>query len=906
MLHGRAGELAAVDRLLDGARHGRSGALVVRGEAGIGKSAILDHAAAARDMTVLRGTGIESESELPYAGLHLLLGKAVDRIGALPAPQARALRGALGIGEPARADRFLTGLAVLSLLAELAEERPLLVLVDDAHWLDEGSAQALLLAARRLDAEPIAMIFAVRDGHAPAFGAPGLPELRLGGLDEASAAELLAERAADLAPHVREQIRHQAQGNPLALLELAAAQREGRLAAETAMVRPLPAHSRVRRTFAERIAAVPPRTRTVLLVVAADDTGDPAVVLAAARRLGATTEDLEPAERRGLVHLVEGRLDFRHPLIRTVAYQEATLHQRLAVHRALAEVMDAPQYADRRARHLAAATTGPDEEVAAELERSAEQARARGGYGAVAAAYARAAELTPDPRRRGRRLAAAARAAVDAGRLDQAERLADEAAGHLTDPLELAEVAEIRAALAGGQGRQRAAHDILAEAALSVARRAPQRASGMLFHAVEAAWNAVDFEAVAATAGRAAALGLPGGERIRAMARVADGLNHLGGGDMGDGLAALRELVAFTGDAGPRESATVAFWHLLLGDHEAAHDLAAGLERQCRARSALGALPRVLGLLARAQLLQGRHREARSNAAEGLQLARDIGQPEGEGLPATVLAQLAAIEGDEEEFARISAAALDHATGTSPLRLACARSLLDLGLGRYEAAADRLTEIAAGPARLDGLSSMPDLVEAAVRLGRTGPAREITAWYADWAEHTGRPWALAVASRCRALTGQDVGRHYARAVELHREPGGRPFEQARTELLYGEWLRRARRPSEARTHLRAALETFERLPARPWAERARTELRAAGETTTGRAPDDLTARLTPQELQVARLAAAGLSNREIGAQLFLSPRTVGYHLSNAYPKLGVTSRAALAGLGLGPSAGPSR
>ncbi|HEX2314076.1 MAG TPA: LuxR C-terminal-related transcriptional regulator, partial [Thermomonospora sp.] len=487
---------------------------------------------------------------------------------------------------------------------------------------------------------------------------------------------------------------------------------------------------------------------------------------------------------------------------------------------------------------------------------------------------------------------------------ERAERLADEAARHLDDPLELADVAWIRATLADGQGRQRAAHEILGEAAVSVARRAPDRAAFMLFHAAEAAWNAADFDAVCATAERAVALKLPGADRVRAMARVADGLNHLGGGDVADGVAALRELVdaALTRCATttPRESAAVVFWLLLLGDHEAALDLAVTLERECRAQSALGTLPRALALLARAQLLAGRHREACSTAAEGLQLARDIGQVQSEGLPAIVLAQLAAVEGDEEGFTTIAADVLERGVGTSALRMECARSLLDLGLGRYEAAADRLAAIAAGPARLDGLSSMPDLVEASVRIGRTARVREVADWYAGWATHTRQPWAQGVAARLRALTGPaaEAGRHYARAVELHRRPGGRPFEQARTELLYGEWLRRDRRPSEARPHLRSALETFERLGAPPWAERARTELRAAGESAADGGRADLLSRLTPQELQVARLAATGLSNREIGAQLFLSPRTVGYHLSNAYPKLGVTSRGALARLGL--------
>ncbi|MFI6506654.1 AAA family ATPase [Streptosporangium sp. NPDC050855] len=911
MFHGRTDELAVIDRLLADARGRRSGALVVRGEAGIGKSALLDHAAAeAGDMRVLRGVGIESESELPFAGLHLLLRGVADHVDALPDRQARALRGALGMAPVSGGDRFLTGLAVLTLLADLAEDRPLLCLVDDAHWLDHASAEVLLFAARRLGAEGIALVFAARDLHAPAFPAPGLAEMRLSGLDGATAADLLAGHAADLPRHVREQILREARGNPLALLELSAAQREGQLPAYPYNLGTLPTHSRIQQTFTDRIATLPERTRTLLLVAAADDTGDPAVVLGAAARLGADVEDLEPAEHRRLLLFTEDRLVFRHPLIRAAAYRGATLSRRIAVHRALADTLEAHADADRRAWHLAAASTRPDEEVAAALERSAEHARARGGYAAIAAAYERAASLSPDRHGRGRRLAAAARAAVDAGQLDRAVALADQAVPHALDPTTAAEVARVRATVAGERGQPKVAHEILAEAVLSTAGHDPDTTAAMLFDAVEAAWFAGDLAAVTGVVERARALGHAPDDRVRALVRVAAGLTGLAADEVGDGLPALRELIGLTAGgphrAGFRERARVTWWHLMLGEHVAAHDLAVALVRDCRTEGAIGVLPRALALLARAQMPQGRYRDALASGTEGLRIAHDTGQSDHEGYHAVVLAQIAAVEGDQERCADLVKEVLARGTGANPVWAACALSLLDLGLGRHEAALHRLEGVTAGPNRLDTLSSLPDLVEAAARLGLPGRAAESCRRYRGWAEQSGQPWAGAVALRCRALLADDeeeAGAYYARAVRLHRT-GERPFDRARTELLYGEWLRRSRRRSDARPPLRSALEIFERLGAAPWAARARTELRASGESLAAR--DRGTgplSRLSPQEFQVVRLAAAGLSNRDIGAQLFLSPRTVGHHLYNAYPKLGVATRGELARLDLSAETG---
>ncbi|MBB5957500.1 DNA-binding CsgD family transcriptional regulator [Saccharothrix tamanrassetensis] len=885
MLHGRSSELAVVDRLLADARAGRSGVLVVRGEAGIGKSALLDHVAA-DDFRVLRGTAVESESVVPFAGLNLLLGRVVDQAGSLPPNQAAALRSALGLAPPDGGDCFLVGLAVLTLLADLAEHGPVLCLVDDAHWLDPGSADALVFAARRLEAEGVVVIFAARDLHAPPFPAPGLPELRLTGLSTEDSTALLDEHAADLPRYVRDQIVVEARGNPLALLELPAAQREGHLpAAHAYRVGALPTYSRIQQTFADRIGALPAGTRDLLLVAAADDTGDPGVVFKAASLLGAGLADLEAAEQRQLLRSDEGRLTFRHPLIRAAAYQSAPLARRLAVHKALADVSED---AYRGALHLAAATTAPDEDVARALARSAEDARRRGGYAAVAAAYQRAAALSPDVAQRGRRLTAAAGAALEAGQFDRAGLLADQAADLLDNPVEMARVARIRASLAGEQGRSAEAATVLARAAGCAVHEDLELTEELLFTAAQNAWAARDFAAVRRIAAQAD--GLPGASDVRALARAALGLE---GAAVADALAAIRELLA-TERVRRQGNAVVAWWHLVLGDDQAAFDWAVALERESRDAGALGVLPRALAYLARGRLHLGQPHDARATAEEGLRIASDIGQVFSVGYLHSVLAELAAIEGDEERCLELVAAM----TGGPPrsTRAACALALLDLGLGRHDAVLERLAEVAAGAHRLYAISSLPDLVEAAVRVGKPSVAEDSAAWYGEWAEHTGQTWARAVALRCRALL-TDEERWFTEAVELHRTSGRRPLERARTELLYGEWLRRARRRNDARTHLRSASDAFDRLGAVPWAARARTELRATGESRARPGPDPLGS-LTPQELQVVRLAAEGLSNRDIGAQLFLSPRTVGYHLYKAYPKLGVASRVELGRLDL--------
>ncbi|MFF3493101.1 AAA family ATPase [Streptomyces sp. NPDC002795] len=887
MLLGRDAERAAIEALIAGARAGRSGVLVVRGEAGIGKTALLDEAAAvAEDFRVLRGTGVEFESALPFSGLHLLLRGTTGEIADLPAGQAHALRAALGLGPAPTVgeDRFLVGLAVLSLLAELAEGRPLLCIVDDAHWLDQPSAEALLFAARRLQAERIAIVFAVRDGQAPAFRAPGLAQQVLSRLEGGQAADLLNLYAADLPHHTRTHILAEAEGNPLALLELSAAAREGRTVSSYAAG---PAQGRIQQAFADRIESLPQAARTLLLVAAADDTGEAAVVLRAAAILDAGIEDLEPAERHGLIGLDGDRLVFHHPLVRSAAYQGAPAARRLGAHRALAETSDA----DRSAWHLAAATTEPDEKVAAALEDSAEQAQRRGGQAALAAAYERASALSPDAGPRGRRLRMAAQSALDAGQLDRAGALAEAARRHTSDPMELAATAEVAALAADEQGDRQRAHSLLMDAALSIAEVSPDSAGRMLFQAAASASVVRDAAGAELAAAHAERLGLSDAHRVRALSRLSSP-------DVADRTAALRELYEGVGPdlLSLRGAIRAARWVHDLRDHRQALEHGLCIERECRAQGAVGLLPHALVLVSLGLLNLGRHRDALAGATEGLRMAEDTGQARVQAQIAAVLCHLAAIAGDEARHAEL--AELIHAEnqpgGLHELTSSLAE--LDLGLGRYQAAADRLSATAGQAV----CSCTANEVEAALRAGRPEAAARAHARYADLARHLGQVGIDAIAARCTALlAGDDEAEpHYRHALDLHQQDGN-PYKRARTELLYGEWLRRMQRPADARVALRSAHETFEHLGARPWATRAMAELRAAGETRTAPRHDAAVAgRLTPQELQVARLAATGLSNREIGAQLFLSPRTVGYHLYNAYPKLGVANRVELGRLDL--------
>ncbi|WP_412520694.1 AAA family ATPase [Actinomadura madurae] len=863
MLYGRNDEQARISSLIDKARdHRRSGVLVLRGEAGIGKSALLAQAAD-RVPRALRVTGIEAESGIAFAGLNQLLWPVRDRLDALPAPQAAALRSALGETSPGH-DRFTTGLAVLTLLADLADaDGPVVAVVDDAQWLDTATAEALLFAARRLAAEGVVMLFAARDD---AFATTGLPELRLGRLPRADAERLLAAR--DLAPIVRDRIVREAAGNPLALHEFAAADARRRDDA-----RPLPVTDRVLGAFQAQIGRLPEGTRLMLLIAAAEGRGHMPSLLGAASTFGVGLADLEEAERARLVEVSGRTIAFRHPLIRAAAYQGAVAARRLAVHRALAESADDM---DCRARHRASAALGPDEDVAAELEDAAVRARCRTGYGTAAALYRQAADLTPDPPARAARLGAAADLVLLAGRLDEAEELAVQAEGLGPASADRARLGRVHAAVEYERGDPRAAARRMVDRAAGDDRAAMLRTGAMY------GWTSGELPAVL----RAAEL-LPDDPAVCGLALLARG-DHAGGAPLLAGPVA--EALDGTGDR--VRGAQLA---LIVGDDAAALELAAAEVADGRRHGRIGELPNVLQVQAQTQIAAGLHADAEATVAEAIALARDTGRPHREGRLRAVLARVAAIEGDEVRLRELIAHAPSSAGGIADSALA----LLDLGLGRHDDALRRLEEISRGHHRHGSLLSAADQVEAAVRTGAMDVAREAHSRFSAWAEAVKQPWALAVSLHCEALLS-DSEEPFVQAVRLH-EQSGRPFERARTELLYGEFLRRSRRRADARGPLRSAVSIFERLRAAPWLDRARAELRATGESGTSvpTAPD-LLDRLTPQELQVVRLAASGTSSREIAAQLFLSPRTVEYHLYKAYPKLGISSRRELSRLTLEP------
>ncbi|MEV0650723.1 AAA family ATPase [Phytomonospora sp. NPDC050363] len=874
MLHGRSGEVAALDSLVSSAREGDGGALLISGEAGAGKSALLDHAAGG-DLRVLRAAGVEPESGMAFAALHQLLHPVTDLFDGLPAPQREALRGAFGEAA-APADRFLVAAGVFSLLTEAATEG-LLCLVDDVQWLDAASADALVFAARRLAGHGVAMVLAAR-GEPPTW-ARGLDRLRLTGLNPGDTAALLAERApVEPAPGVVARLTELTGGNPLALAEaadlLTAAQWQDR----EPLPDPLPAGAAI---FAGPVAELSPPARRLLLVAALDGRGDPDVVLAAAG-----SDALAEVEASGLV-TVGAAIAFRHPLVRAAAVAEAGPAGVRAAHQALAENHTDP---DRRALHRAEATVGTDPDVAAELTASAHRAAERGGYADAATALTRAAELTPDRDLRARRLADAARSAWLGGRPGLA-------AGRLADARELARDPALLADLARLRGRFDLNSGDVAEATrLLLATAAEHPSTELLADAAEAASYVGDVPAIV-EAGRLAA------PLERGFLR--DVLVGVGASLDGDpsGGPLLRAAVETARDF---DDATLLLWATTaasyLGEADTAAEFATRAGRFARMSGMTGQLPVVLEFVATGERMAGRLAHSEAVAEEGLALAREAGYTNSVPAHLANLAAVAAIRGEEdrcrERAAEALSIAIPHRIGLRAATANYTLGLLDLGLGRFAAAHDRFTALAAAGPGLGHPTvtwrTSPDRVEAAVGAGELEAAAHVLAEFERWSANAASPATQALLDRSRALTaGPD------RALELLAgavtATGGSPFEHARTCLLYGERLRRAHRPGEARAQLRSAMETFARLGAAPWTERAHGELRAAGENAEGPAADALAA-LTPQELRIARLVGAGASSREVAARLFLSPRTVEYHLYKVYPKLGITSRTELARL----------
>jgi DNA-binding CsgD family transcriptional regulator len=903
-IYGRSAERPVIASLVDGARSSRSGVLVLLGPAGVGKSTLLDEALGdGGDLCVLRARGVESEAEFAFAALHQLLRPVLPQVDRVPEHQSRALRVAIGMEEGPGGELFLVALAVLGVLAEAAEHSPVVCLVDDAQWLDHASADVLRFVARRLGAERIAMLFAARDDDA--FDTAGLPQLRLAGLDADAAAALLDHRAPGRVDReVAQRLVAWSGGNPLALIELPALLTREQLAGAAPLPVPLPVPENVQRVFAVRAGRLPDHARTVLLVAAAEESARLTTVLAAAERLGIGRAALDAVEGAGLASVRQGEIVFSHPLARSAVYQAAPVRARHEAHLALAAVADATGEADRRAWHLAAAALEPDGPAVQELDAAANRARLRGGYAAAGAASERAAELTADAPARCRRLIQAADDAWLAGRFRQVTALLETARPLAGTSLLRADVGRLRGWTALSLGSPGAAHRILVEAARDAAPVDARRARAMLAAAAESAWLASDPATGAELARVAAGLASPGDDNDRLFADLLAGFLHHLDGDVATGTDLLARAVVNAERAGdPNLVAIAAHQAFYLGDDAAALRLSADAVARARAAGGVAELLFALPRLVQAQLLGGQWTAATAGAAEAARLAGEIGRAELSALPLAWLALIAALRGDDEGYrscaGRVEALCAAHPLGV--FRTPTAE--ITRWAGAMQAAVTGRPASAA--ALLDGLGhpvvtdlARLDRMEAAMSAGYREKARASLHELEEQAGRRAWPWTSARVAHGHALLseGPVAAARFDEAL-AHHEQAGRPFERARTELAYGEALRRSKRRMDARPHLQAALDAFESLAAAPWAERAAAELRACGRTARRRDPSTVL-HLTPQELQVARFVAGGRPTREVAAQLFLSPRTVEFHLRNVFLKLGISSRSELAALRL--------
>jgi DNA-binding CsgD family transcriptional regulator len=905
-LWGRREQCMALDRLLADVRAGRSRALVVRGEPGIGKTALLGYAAdTAQDFRVAHAEGVESEMELPFAALHQLCGRMLDRLDQLPAPQRDALGVAFGLRAGHPPDRFLVGLAVLGLLSDVAAGRPLLCLVDDAQWLDQTSAQVLAFVARRLDAESVAMLFGTRDPDAAGHLA-GLPGLTVAGLADADAGALLASiLPGRLDERVRDRIIAESGGNPLALLELPHEATAAELAGGFSVGRPLQVTGRIEQSFLRRIAPLPEVTQLLLLLAAAEPVGDPALLWRAAGNLGISADAAAPAEAGGLL-AVTARVTFRHPLVRSAVYQAAPADDRRRAHQAIAEATDLGTDPDRRAWHRAQAAAGPDEDIAAELERSAGRAQARGGLAAAAAFLERSAALTPDPGRRAQRALAAAQAKYQAGAFNAALELLATAESGPLDEFQRARADLLRGQIAFASRRGSDAPPLLLKAAKSLelldVRLARETYLETLFAALFAGRLALGGGArEVAEAARAAP---PPPQSARAPDLLLDGLALVITEGYPAGAPMLKQAVsAFCGADVSSEEGLRWLWLWqadrsagLLWDYESWDLLSARLVKLARDIGALTALPFAATIRAGVHLWAGEFAIAASLVAE----VESVTEATGSSLAPTGAVALAAFRGREAEAAElIEAGTKDAGRRGEGARLTFfhwATAVLCNSLGRYAdamAAAQQASE--GSPADLFANWAVAELIEAAAGSGVPGRAAGALQRLSATARASGSDWALGVEARSRALLseGENAETLYREAIDRLGRTRVR-MELGRAHLLYGEWLHRQNRRIDAREQLRTAHQMFATMGAGGFAERAARGLRATGERV--RAPTaDTPAQLTAREAQIARLASDGLSNPEIAAQLFMSPRTVEYHLRKVFTKLAISSRNQLHG-----------
>jgi DNA-binding CsgD family transcriptional regulator len=895
----RRSEREVLDRLVAAVRDGQSRALVVRGDPGVGKTALLDYLArSASGCQVARASGVQSEMELAFAGLHQMCAPMLSRAGHLPVPQRDALRTAFGLSAGPVPDRFMVGLAVLSLLSEVAGEQPLICLIDDEHWLDHASAQALGFVARRLAADPVGLVFAARE---PGPALAGLPELEVEGLRDSDARALLdSALAGPLDDRVRDQIVAETQGNPLALLELPRGLTHAELAGGFGLPGAAPLAERIAESFRRQLEALPEPSRRLLLLAAAEPYGDLPLIWRAAGGLGIPIQAAAPAVDAGLVEF-GARVRFRHPLLRSASYQAASVADRQAVHGALAGATDPETAPERRAWHRAQAAAGPDEQVAAELERSAARAQARGGLAAAAAFLERSALLTADPARRADRTLAAAQAHLQAGAFGKALELAADAEAGLLDELQSARADLLRGEIVFASGLGNDAPPLL----LKAAERLEPLNVDLARETYLTAWIAALFAGRLAGSGdllevSRAARTLPPAAEPRPVDLVLDGLALLVADGPAVAAPTLRQAVSvFTGagltvEDGLRwgwmaQGAASALW-----DDDAWHVMLVRQLQLARDAGALERLPLLLASLGTEVVWSGDFAAGAALVAE----ADAVCEATGSRAAPFAAMMLASLRGNQAEAAALIEATLAEAAAAGQgIAVAYANwvaAILANGLGRYEAALAAARQAAQDTSALYiSMWALPELIEAAARTGNAPQAAGALTRLAEFTQAGGTDFGLGIEARSRALLSGDQA-----AEDLYREAIGRLGrtrlrpELARSHLLYGEWLRRENRRTDARAQLRTAHEMLTAIGMEAFAERARHELLAVGETM--RQPTaEPTSALSAQEAHIARLAADGRTNPEIAAQLFLSARTVEWHLRKIFTKLGVSSRRQL-------------
>jgi len=899
-LRGRASECAMLDALVDDLRRGESRSLVMRGEAGIGKTALLEYLVqTASGMTVARAAGVESEMELAYASLHQICGPLLDRLPGLPTPQRDALEIVFGVRAGAGPDRFLVGLGVLGLLSGVGEERPFLCIVDDAQWLDQASALTLAFVARRLRADPVGIVFAVRE---PGPELQHLPELEVRGVRDGEARALLSSAVGfKLDERVRDRIIAETRGNPLALLELPQGLTATQLAGGFGLPEARGLTTRIEESFLRRLDTLPEGARRLVLVAAAEPVGDPLLLWHAAQQLGIDRTAADAAVAQGLLAIDE-RVTFRHPLVRSAVYGSAAVEDRRAVHLALAEVTDHEVDPDRRAWHLAAAAAGPDEEIAAELERSAGRAQARGGAAAAAAFLKRSVALTRDPVRRAGRALAAAQAQLQAGAFDVALQLLSTAEAGSRDESGSAQVELLRGQIAFASTAGGEAPELL----LHAARRIEALDIALARDTYLDAWGAALFASNLARIGdvreasRAAIAAPQPALAPRPSDVLLDGLAVAVTEGRAAAASNLRQATsAFAeGEIGIAEGLRwgwlATFAPLMLWDEESWHKLLVRQVQMVREAGLLVHLPNYLHSWGGNLAWRGEFSAAASLISE----ADVVAEATGTRFARYAAVVLAGLQGKEAEASAVIDVEVRNATaaGQGLLIQVCqwVSGTLYNGLGRYEKALQETQRANEAAAPVISAWALPELIEAAARTGKTQLGVEALEQLAEATGAGGTDWGLGVLARSRALLsdGDDAEGSYREAIDRLSRTALAP-ELARAHLVYGEWLRRGTRRVDARTQLRVAHDLFGSIGMEGFAERARTELQATGENVRLHVVDtrhDLTA----QEQQIAELARDGLSNPEIGARLFLSPRTVEWHLRHVFLKLGIKSRRELA------------